>query len=47
LTYLQSESPGKDKEASWLPAPEDDFWVVFRTHGPDKGIVEQTWRRRA
>ena len=23
--YIQHESPGKDKEANWLPAPKDKF----------------------
>jgi hypothetical protein len=42
--YLQKDSPGKDKEANWLPAPEGDFWVVFRTYGPSKEIVDGTWK---
>jgi hypothetical protein len=41
--YIQNESPGKDKETNWLPAPKGDFWVVFRTYGPGKEILEQTW----
>lgn len=42
--YLQKDSPGKDKEANWLPAPAGDFWVVFRTCGPGKERVDQTWK---
>lgn len=42
--YLQKESPGKDKESNWLPAPEGEFWVVFRTYGPSKVIADQTWK---
>ena len=42
--YLQKDSPGKDKEANWLPAPAGDFWVVFRTYGPGREIVDQTWK---
>ncbi|MCF8024877.1 MAG: DUF1214 domain-containing protein [Desulfobacteraceae bacterium] len=41
--YLQKASPGKDKEANWLPAPAGDFWVVFRTYGPGQKIVDQAW----
>ena len=41
--YIQNESPGKDKEANWLPAPKGDFWVVMRAYGPGKGLIEQTW----
>ena len=42
--YIQKSSPGKDKESNWLPTPEGEFWVVFRTYGPSKEIVDQTWK---
>jgi hypothetical protein len=42
--YLQKDSPGPDKEANWLPAPADDFWVVFRTYGPSQNVINQTWK---
>lgn len=42
--YLQKDSPGKDKESNWLPAPEGDFWVVFRTYGPSAKIIDGTWK---
>ncbi len=42
--YLQKDSPGKNKEANWLPAPEGNFWVVFRTYGPSEEIVDQSWK---
>ena len=41
--YIQNLSPGKDKEANWLPSPKEDFYLVFRTYGPSKSFVEQTW----
>ncbi|MDX2417349.1 MAG: DUF1254 domain-containing protein [Xanthomonadales bacterium] len=42
--YVQNESPGKDKEANWLPSPKSgSFRVIFRTYMPAKEIVEQTW----
>ena len=28
--YLQAESPGKDREANWLPAPKGKFVLVMR-----------------
>ncbi len=41
--YIQSESPGKDKEGNWLPSPKSGgFFMMFRTYGPAKEIVEQT-----
>lgn len=42
--YLQKDSPGKDKLSNWLPTPEGEFWVVFRTYGPSEEIVNQTWK---
>jgi len=35
LTLLiQNESPGKDKEANWLPAPNDLIYLVMRLYWP-------------
>jgi hypothetical protein len=42
LTF-QADSPGKDKEANWLPAPKGPFWLVLRTYGPGKSILDKTW----
>ncbi len=42
--YLQHESPGKDKEANWLPSPTGAYWVAFRTYGPGKSVIDGTWR---
>ena len=32
--YIQAESPGKDKEANWLPAPKGKFALVMRLYWP-------------
>ena len=42
--YFQAKSPGKDKESNWLPAPEDPFWLVLRTYGPGKSILDKSWK---
>lgn len=42
--YFQTESPGKDKEANWLPTPNGPFWPVLRTYGPGKAIRAGTWK---
>lgn len=45
--YLQSESPGKDKEANWLPAPKGEFALIMRLYDPstsDPSILDGTWK---
>jgi hypothetical protein len=32
--YFQNESPGKDKETNWLPAPKGDFILMMRIYWP-------------
>ena len=32
--YIQKDSPGKDKEANWLPAPDDTAYMVMRLYWP-------------
>lgn len=32
--YLQKDSPGKEKEANWLPAPAGPMFVVMRLYWP-------------
>lgn len=44
--YFQKESPGNDKEANWLPAPEGEFIPMLRMYWPkDKApsILDGTW----
>lgn len=44
--YLQNENPGPDKEANWLPAPKDDFVLMFRLYWPKEespSIINGTW----
>ena len=38
--YLQSTSPGKDKESNWLPAPNGPFYLLLRNYGPVPEAVE-------
>jgi len=45
--YFQRESPGKDKEANWLPAPEGDFIPMLRMYWPKErspSILNGTWK---
>ncbi len=42
--YIQSESPGPDKEANWLPAPKQGgFKLALRLYGPKKPVLDGTW----
>jgi hypothetical protein len=43
--YLQHDSPGKDKEPNWLPAPDGPFVIFMRRYWPDKAALEGTWKQ--
>lgn len=42
--YVQNESPGKDKEANWLPAPKGPFFSVLRLYWPKPEAVTGKWK---
>jgi hypothetical protein len=41
--YFQNESPGKDKEANWLPAPKGPFNLTMRLYGPKSDALTGKW----
>jgi hypothetical protein len=44
--HFQHESPGTDKEANWLPAPEGPFALTLRLYWPNTArpsIVDGSW----
>ena len=44
--YIQHDSPGKDKESNWLPAPSGEFILMLRMYWPsetDPSIINGTW----
>jgi hypothetical protein len=41
--YLQHQSPGKTKEANWLPAPKGDFNVTLRLYWPKQNVLIGAW----
>lgn len=44
--YIQNESPGKDKESNWLPAPAGKFILMMRLYWPQEtapSIIDGTW----
>jgi hypothetical protein len=42
--YFQNESPGADKQANWLPAPEGPFWVIMRLYWPKEAALNGDWK---
>ena len=41
--YFQSDSPGKDKEANWLPAPKAPFNLTMRLYSPESTALTGKW----
>ncbi len=42
--YLQHESPGKDREPNWLPAPKGPFDLTWRAYLPVGSYHDGAWR---
>jgi hypothetical protein len=43
--YVQNESPGKDKEPNWLPAPKGPFVIAMRLYWPKPEALDGTWKQ--
>lgn len=43
--YVQHESPGKDKESNWLPAPAGPFFAVMRLYWPKPAALDGRWKQ--
>ena len=41
--YFENQSPGKDKESNWLPAPKGPFMMAMRLYWPKAEAVEGKW----
>jgi hypothetical protein len=41
--HFQNESPGKDKEANWLPAPKGPFNLTMRLYAPKSEALTGRW----
>jgi hypothetical protein len=42
--YVQHESPGKEKEPNWLPAPRGSFFMVLREYWPKPEALNGSWK---
>ena len=41
--HVQAQSPGKEKEANWLPAPRGQFQPTMRLYSPRAVVLDGTW----
>jgi hypothetical protein len=42
--HVQRDSPGKDRESNWLPAPDGPFMVALRMYGPEPAAHDGSWK---
>lgn len=42
--YIQKDSPGAEREANWLPAPDGPIYLVMRLYWPEAPALEGTWQ---
>jgi hypothetical protein len=43
--YIQKDSPGKNKESNWLPAPDGPFYAVYRVYMPGEAVLNGVWKK--
>jgi hypothetical protein len=43
--YIQHDSPGKDKESNWLPAPNGPFVMFMRLYLPKPAALDGAWKQ--
>ena len=43
--YVQKDSPGADREANWLPAPDGPFYCILRLYMPQSAVFNGTWKQ--
>ncbi len=41
--YIQAGSPGKEKEANWLPVAKAPFTLLMRLYSPREDVLDGTW----
>jgi hypothetical protein len=42
--YVQHDTPGADREANWLPAPNGPFFMVLRLYWPQPDALDGQWK---
>ncbi len=43
VLHISKDSPDKDLEANWLPAPDGPFYLVMRLYGPEQTALDGSW----
>ncbi len=43
VLFIQKDSPGKEKDVNWLPAPDGPFYVIMRLYDPMPEVLEGKW----
>ncbi len=41
--YLQSSSPGRERESNWLPIPSERFNAMLRLYSPQAPVTRGEW----
>ncbi len=42
--YTQRDSPGKEKESNWLPAPNGPFYLAMWLYLPEPEVLDHKWQ---
>jgi uncharacterized protein (TIGR02246 family) len=42
--YVQHESPGRERESNWLPAPSGEFSLMLRLYWPTEDVIDGSWK---
>jgi hypothetical protein len=42
--YIQKDSPGGEKGANWLPAPDGPIYMVLRCYWPKQAVLDGQWK---
>jgi len=43
VIHIQQDSPGADREANWLPAPDGPFYLALRLYLPEQRVLDGEW----
>lgn len=41
--YIQSDSPGPERESNWLPSPKGNFKLLMRIYWPEEEVLSGEW----